>query len=35
MTDVMAELKAKGMTDALQTSFDLSQVTTVWLVLSQ
>ncbi|MFV8439431.1 sodium:solute symporter family transporter [Vibrio owensii] len=30
MTDVMAELKAKGMTDALQTSFDLSQVTTVW-----
>ncbi|MET2849037.1 sodium/solute symporter [Vibrio owensii] len=30
MTVVMAELKAKGMTDALQTSFDLSQVTTVW-----
>ncbi|MDW1462229.1 sodium/solute symporter [Vibrio sp. YT-16] len=30
MTEVMAELKAKGMTDALQTSFDLSQVTTVW-----
>ncbi|GAJ71470.1 LOW QUALITY PROTEIN: sodium-solute symporter [Vibrio sp. JCM 18904] len=30
MTEVMAELKAKGMTDAYQTSFDLSQVTTVW-----
>jgi Na+/proline symporter len=30
MTDVMAELKAKGMTDALQTSMDLSQVTTIW-----
>ncbi|NMU24050.1 sodium transporter, partial [Vibrio parahaemolyticus] len=30
MTEVMAELKAKGMTDALQTSLDLSQVTTVW-----
>ncbi|MFH0257878.1 sodium/solute symporter [Vibrio rumoiensis] len=30
MTEVMTELKAKGMTDALQTSFDLSQVTTVW-----
>lgn len=30
MTEVMAELKSKGMTDALQTSFDLSQVTTVW-----
>ncbi|MGY3686764.1 sodium:solute symporter family transporter [Vibrio coralliilyticus] len=30
MTDVMAELKAKGMTDALQTTMDLSQVTTIW-----
>ncbi|MGY3571192.1 sodium/solute symporter [Vibrio sp. SCSIO 43135] len=30
MTEVMAELKAKGMTDSLQTSMDLSQVTTVW-----
>ncbi|MCG9597686.1 sodium/solute symporter [Vibrio sp. Isolate25] len=30
MTEVMAGLKAKGMTDALQTSMDLSQVTTIW-----
>lgn len=30
MTDIMVKLKADGMTDALLTSMDLSQVTTVW-----
>lgn len=30
MTEVMQSLKSDGMTDALQTNLDLSQVTTVW-----
>nr|WP_255526674.1 sodium/solute symporter [Photobacterium sp. BZF1] len=30
MTEVLADLKAQGMTDALKTNMDLSQVTTVW-----
>ncbi|MGI9877921.1 sodium:solute symporter family transporter [Vibrio chagasii] len=30
MTEVMQNLKSDGMTDALQTNLDLSQVTTVW-----
>ena len=30
MTEVLADLKAQGMTDALKTNMDLTQVTTVW-----
>ncbi|MCK8077535.1 sodium/solute symporter [Vibrio sp. 1CM2L] len=30
MTEVMQDLKSQGMTNALQTNLDLSQVTTVW-----
>ncbi|CAH0536648.1 sodium:solute symporter family transporter [Vibrio marisflavi] len=30
MTQVMADMKAKGMTNALKTSLDLSHVTTIW-----
>lgn len=30
VTQVMADMKTKGMTNALKTSLDLSQVTTIW-----